>query len=303
MTTSPEHVKGIVITVAGVLVLSPDAVIVRLIAADPWTLLVWRNLMMTTGLMAWLAIRYRRGLGQRLRAIGFHGLLAAILFAASSIFFISALARTTVADTLIIIAVSPLIGAVFSLVFLGERVARRTWMALPSALIGVAIILYPAWQNGAMEANRLAGDLCALGTALSIAGYFTVVRAARKIDMVPALALSGPIAAAAAALAAPAFMVDGRDFLLLAVLGLILMPIAFALISAGPRYLPAPEIGLLLLLETALGPLWAWLVLGEQPGSYAVAGGAVVMVTLAVHAAAGLASARSPIPLPADSGE
>ena len=70
-----------------------------------------------------------------------------------------------------------------------------------------------------------------------------------------------------------------------ALLGLVVLPTAFGLMAVGPRYLPAPEVGLLLLGETVLGPIWVWLVLGETPGSSTLTGGALVILTLALHGA------------------
>ncbi|NJN06071.1 MAG: EamA family transporter, partial [Rhodobacteraceae bacterium] len=85
--------------------------------------------------------------------------------------------------------------------------------------------------------------------------------------------------------------VTARDLALLLVLGLVIMPVSFGLITAGPRYLPAAEVGLLMLLETVLGPLWVWLVIGETPASGTFLGGAIVLTTLVVHSLVGLRDA------------
>jgi drug/metabolite transporter (DMT)-like permease len=66
-------------------------------------------------------------------------------------------------------------------------------------------------------------------------------------------------------------------------MGLYMLPIGTALMFIGPRYIPAPEVGLLLLLESVLGPVWVWLALGEAPGSYTLVGGAIVLSTLALN--------------------
>ncbi|MDX1425147.1 MAG: EamA/RhaT family transporter, partial [Kiloniellales bacterium] len=67
---------------------------------------------------------------------------------------------------------------------------------------------------------------------------------------------------------------------------LAVMPAATILIATGPRYLPAPEVSLILLLETVLGPLWVWLALGEVPSQRTFLGGAIVVAALAAHALA-----------------
>ena len=77
---------------------------------------------------------------------------------------------------------------------------------------------------------------------------------------------------------------------------LVVVPISFNLITLGPRYLPAAEVGLLMLLETVLGPLWVWLVIDEYPGDLAMAGGALVVATLAGHAIASGRRRRVAVP-------
>ena len=116
----------------------------------------------------------------------------------------------------------------------------------------------------------------------------TIVRHARAVNMIPAMAMSGVVGALVVwPLAAPA-AVTGTDLVLLAVMGLIVLPVSFGAVTLGPRYIPAPEVSLLFLLETVLGPLWVWLVLSEDPGPRALLGGAVVVGTLLVHSAVAL---------------
>lgn len=106
--------------------------------------------------------------------------------------------------------------------------------------------------------------------------------------MIPALALSGVIVAAIVAPLANPLSVTGRDMGLLLLLGLLIMPISFGLLTEGPRYLPAPEVSLILLLETGLGPFWVWLAIGEAPTTATFVGGGVLLVTLIGHAFLGV---------------
>jgi drug/metabolite transporter (DMT)-like permease len=94
------------------------------------------------------------------------------------------------------------------------------------------------------------------------------------------MGLSGLILAAVTLVPANLMSIQLMDWVYLALLGLIVVPIPFSLLAIGPRYLPASEVSLLLLLEAVLGPLWVWLVLKEFPGWLALIGGAIVIVTL-----------------------
>jgi drug/metabolite transporter (DMT)-like permease len=282
-----DHRKGLLLTSLGVLVLTPDSLLVRLIDAEPFTLLVWRGALQALGILAILAVQYRGRLTLPFRAIGRSGFLLAAVFSGSTFCFITALSLTSVADVLIIVAAAPLAAAIFSLVFLGESVPPRTWIAICLTLVGIGLLVSEDLGSGS-----LLGDVFAFGCALCVGATFTITRHARAVSMVPAMVLAGCLTGT---LALPLALLLESGGLIFAgpqlgytlVMGLIVVPVSFAFITVGPRYLPAPEVGLLLLLETVLGPIWVWLVIGEYPGDLALLGGALVVATLAGHTIAG----------------
>ncbi len=267
----------------GVLILSPDALIVRLVEADHWTLLWWRGLLTAVGLGAYMIVRNGRNTGAKVRAIGRLGLLSTPLFAGSTILFVISLTLTTAANTLVIVSAAPLFAAVFSRLFLGEAVPMRTWFAVVFGAAGIAVIFADS-----LGAGSLWGDLCAFGTAGFLAGHLVIARHARPVSMVPAVAMSGLLVTALMTPLAAPFAVTTQDFVLLLLLGLLIMPISFGLITSGPRYLPAAEVSLIMLLEAVFGPLWVWLAVSEVPAAGTFLGGAVVLTTLIAHALLGL---------------
>lgn len=288
MAGLPDHVKGLLITGAGVLALSPDALLVRLIAIDPWTMIFWRGLLMALSLAAWqLATRGPAGLAG-LWTLGRAGLAMAACFAASSVFFITALAHTSVANTLIIFSAAPLFAALFSRVFLAEIVAPRTWGAIVGALAGIAVIVSDSPGRGS-----LAGDLSALAGAVCIAALLSVARRTRARNVIPTMAAAGLLSACIVAPLAAPLALGAAQAGLMALLGLAVLPLAVVLTLLGPRYLPAPEVGLILLLETVLGPYWVWLALDEVPTNRALLGGAIVLGVLVLHSALALHGARA----------
>lgn len=279
----PDHAKGLLITVLGVLILTPDSLLVRLISTDIWTLLFWRGLLTSMALAAWLAATYRRQAVAKLRATGLAGLCAAMLFGATTVCFITALKHTSVANTLVIVSAAPLFAALMARLFLHEAVARRTWLAILAALCGILVLV-----SGSFGGGRIVGDLAALATAALLAGSLTVMRRYRDRNMVPAMAISGLFVAMCAFPLGDLSAVTARDAIWLGLLGLLVLPVSFGLMALGPRYLPAPEVSLILLLETVLGPFWVWLVLGEEPGMRAFIGGAIVISALVAHAVVAL---------------
>jgi drug/metabolite transporter (DMT)-like permease len=278
MTASSHRLKGVLLTAIGVLVLTPDAVLIRLIQCDPWTLLFWRGLLQCAALMLGYLVVYRRDAVATFSSVGWFGLLVGISYAAGNILFIHSIRTTSVANTLLIISASPLIAAIYSRLFLREKTKWYTWAAAIISLLGVAIIF-----SGSRISGGGWGDVLAFVAACCMAGSFVLIRAARLSNMIPAVAISGLVIALAVASFAPTLSVTPRDMAYLLVLGGFIIPIAFALITLGPRYISASEVSLLMLIETVLGPTWVWLVLGEQPSPTTYAGGAVVLGALIAH--------------------
>lgn len=132
----------------------------------------------------------------------------------------------------------------------------------------------------------LVGDISAFGTSIFMATTFTIMRRYKEVNMVPAMAISG---IAATLMAIPLIIASTSSFLLTAnaipylIATGILVPIAFALITLGPRYMPAPEVGLIMPLETVLGSYLGWLFLKEQPSELTLIGGILVIATLIIH--------------------
>lgn len=276
--------RGLVLTTLGVLLLTPDTLLIRLIAMEPMSLLVWRGVLQALGTTLILFLLYRGRTWDTFRAIGHKGLLAAGFFTGSTFFFVLALSATSVANTLIIVAAAPLCAALMSRVFLGEGIHGRTWAAIFGALAGIIIL---AWND--LGVGQFWGNLAALAAAFFLAGNFTVLRHSKAVNMIPSLVIGGLMAAALALPFAEvgSFSPPPDQLLYLLLMGLLVLPFSFALIALGPRNLPAPEVALILLLETVLGPLWVWLVIDEYPGDWSLVGGTVVVVTLILHALTG----------------
>ena len=287
VATAPSpHLKGILLALAGVVVISPDGLLIRLISVDHWTLLFWRGLLIATALSAAQLVMRGRAIVTSFTAIGRLGLVASLIRGGGMVFFVLAIRHTTVANTLIILGLSPLWGAVLSRLFLREAVPLRTWMAIPVALAGIALTV--SAEYGSVKP----GDLFALGGSVCLAIYITLVRHVRHLDMTPSLTISSLFVAFAVWPLATPETLGLRDAALLGIMGLVVMPISLVCFVMAPRYILAPEVSLIFLLEMMLGPYWVWLAIGEQPSVLVVMGGGVVMATLAVHTGLALRESR-----------
>lgn len=273
-----DHVKGLLITAIGVLFVVPDSLFVRLIEASAPTITFWRGV--TSGgfiLIGVLAVMGLRGFRDVART-GWPGLIYTVLIATTAPGFVLAVTWTSVANVVFIIASMPVFAAIFSQVFLGETISRRMVLTMMGVFAGLGII---AWGSGETEGASWQGDLMALGVSASFAGAMTAVRKVRNTSMVPAI----PVAYLGASLAIWPFADPGTampsQWPLLLGHGAFIT-VSTTLLTLGPRYIASAEVALLILLESVLAPLLVWAVIGEDPGPWALAGGAVVIGVLFV---------------------
>lgn len=271
--------KGLLITVLGVFVISPDVLLIRLMGADTFTILFWRGLLSGLAILAVYWALTGRGFAAGLRAQGLAGIGIMLVFCAGTFCFLYAATHTQAANTLFISSTAPVFAAILSLVFLGEVVPLRTWVTIGLTMLGIGIIAAGSLQPGG---GSLDGDLAALGAAISMAATFTIARARRALSMVPAMGLAGLLTAVLALPLAPGVQMSGPDILWMALLGLVVVPGGFGLLTTGPRYLPAPDVSLIMLLEAVLGPLLVYWVLHEHPGNHALLGGGLILTVLAL---------------------
>ena len=284
---SNDHARGLALAVTGILILTPDSLLIRLITVDHWSLLFWRGLMTFVTLTLWQLFSDRQTALARIQAIGAMGFLVAMLFALNTSLFVISIRHTAVANTLVILSAAPLIAAVFSSLFLREHAPLRTWIATVIGVAAIALIM-----GDSRGAANLVGDGAALAMAITMAAILTLLRRMRSDSAVAIVALSGLLLALAMLIPSQPLSLSGSDWLFMSLLGLVIIPVSFALAFAAPRYLPAPEVGLIFLLETILGPFLVWLVLGEEPPVATLVGGLVLIITLAVHATFSLRNSR-----------
>jgi drug/metabolite transporter (DMT)-like permease len=277
------RLTGTALVTAAALCWSTGGLIARLVGTDPWTTVFWRSVFCVVFLGGALAIARRGRIVELLRETGWPGLFMAACFATASTSFIMALSRTSVANTLLIQSVSPFIAGLGGWLCLGERVRRRTWVAMAIALAGTVLMLW-----GSPTAGSRVGDLLALLTATAFAGATVIVRWRRAVPMPAAAALAAVLAGTVAFGAAEPGAASAWDLGLLAVFGSVQLGGGLLLFTAGARLIPVAEASLIAVLESVLGPIWVWLVLGEHPGFFSLAGGLVILLALVAHMAADL---------------
>ena len=192
--------------------------------------------------------------------------------------FVISIENTNVANTLIMIALAPMLSVIISFFFLKENPDQKTWMAIIVTTLAVIFIFYDALDAGDFLGNFL-GLICATGLAVGA----VIVRSAKKINLVPSAMLGKLTVALIALLFVDKLKLEGNDLTIIPLMCVMCVAIPFVLVTLAPRYITAAEVNLFFLLETILGPLWVWLVIKEQPSIDTIIGGTVIVVTITIH--------------------
>lgn len=274
-----EHLKGLLITLAGVICILPDSIMARLIEADPMTISFWRATL--TGSVTGLGVLLVMGPGafRRVIALGPRAWIFGLSNGLAGPLFVTAVNNTSVANVVIIVAALPIFTALMAWASLGERITRRMGATIAVVMLGLLVVAY---GSGETEGAHWSGDLLALSAALVFALGLTQARHLRASTLLPAIPL-GHLTTALGLLAfAAPLSVPPSSYAYVALHGGVFIVGSSVLISTGPRYLPPAEVALLLLLESVLTPFLAWGVLGEPPGIYTAIGGAIVLGALVV---------------------
>jgi len=258
-------------------------------AARSFEVTFWRSLFNALALAVGLTVlrgpRLWPGLLRADRVLWASSLCWAVMFTA----FMVALTLTTVANVLVTMAIGPMMTALFSRIFLGQRLPLRTWFAILTAGAGIV------WMFGAEAGNgaSLLGSLVACAVPLAGAANWTLLQrvgesGADAPDMLPAVLIGSVISALVTLPLAWPLQASAHDLRLLALLGTVQLALPCLLLVRLTRELPAAEIALLALLEVLFGVAWAWLGAGERLSASVVMGGTLVLGALVANQALAL---------------
>jgi len=271
-----EHLKGLLITILGVLLVVPDSLFVRLIYAEPMVIAFWRSLISGIFVLLIVALFYgRQGFKDVVNA-GLSSLIYAVLIASTAPAFVLAITNTSVANVVFILASMPVFATLFSRIFLGEPI--RILMVVTMAIVAVGLSLI-AYGSTTVQIASWTGDIWAIYVSIAFAGALTAVRSAKSVSMIPAIPLGYIGGAIVLLFFISPFEVQVEDWNLVLMHGTIIGA-SSCLLTLGPRFISSSEVSLLVLLESVLAPILVWFVLGEHPGRFAIFGGFIVISAL-----------------------
>jgi DME family drug/metabolite transporter len=209
-------------------------------------------------------------------------LLVAVAYALTLILFVTANKETTAANAIFLQETALIYVLLIGPLFLRERLRLLDVVTIAVFVGAIGLFFLDPGTATDTAADPTLGNLLALGSGIGWAFTIAGLRWLGKShgsDQAIGAALAGNLVAAAACLpvALPG-TAGGGDWLTIAYLGVFQIGLAYALLTRAVRFVPAVQASLLLMIEPALSPVWAWIVHGEQPGPWALTGGGVIVV-------------------------
>jgi drug/metabolite transporter (DMT)-like permease len=287
-SSSADYRFGVLCIVAAAFFTSLAGILLRWMeAAGGWQILFYRSLAFVAAMLVFIALRHRGRTARAFLEIGKPGLVAALCLGAAFMLFVFALLKTSVANVVFTVSLSPFFAALFAWVALREAVRPATLVTMGLALAGVGFMI-----GDSLAAGSLDGNLLALVTCLCYSVAIVALRGGRRVDMIPAVCLAGVIAAAISGLMAEDLHISRHDLMLAVTLGVVQLAFQYMLLTTGTRYVPAAEVPLIGRLSLVMAPLWVWIGVGEVPGGLTLIGGAIVLAAICGHGLLTLRAAR-----------
>ena len=274
---SNQH-KGSLLAFIAVMLITPDSIFIRLSNIETWGMLFYRGAIPFVVVLIGLIFFYKNNLLKALLGMGYPGIFYVISFSICNITFLISIQNTNVANTLVMIAMAPMLSAILGSIFLKEVPDQKTWIAIIITLISVTYIFYDS-----IEMGNFYGDLFGIITAFGLACNAVIARFAKDRDLVPSAVIGKLCVAIFAFFFVDSFSLLGSDLIIVPLMCVMCVAIPFVLVTIAPRFIPAEEVNLFFLLETIIGPFWVWVVIKEQPSIETILGGTVIILTIAIH--------------------
>ena len=246
--------------------------------ATLWQILFWRSVFFSITVLVFLIITYKKKIFNSFYLSGLPGFIAGVILSLGFCGYVVAMYSTTVANTNFIISLQILFLAVFGYLFLKEKISPITLFSIILAIAGVFIMV-----GNSLTPGEFTGNLAAFSMPITFAVLIIVVRKYPSIDMVPAQFVAGICCCVIGYLLSTKIMISYHDIFLGFLAGFFQIGFGFIFITIGARTTPSAMVGIIMLSESILGPLWAFLFVSERPSIFSLVGGATILLAVLIQ--------------------
>ena len=268
-----KNIPGPILIFMGALSLSFGGLIVKSFeGATLWQILFWRSLFFSLTVLAFLIISYGKKTFSAFYNSGLPGFFGGIILSFGFCGYVFAMYNTTVANTNFIISLQILFLAIFGYFFLKEKISAITLTSIVLAISGVLLMV-----GNSLTSGELSGNLAAFTMPITFAILIIIIRKFPTVDMVPAQFVAGISSCLIGFLLSNKLMISSHDIFLGFLAGFFQVGFGFIFITIGARTTPSAMVGIIMLSESVLGPVWAFLFVSERPSMFGLIGGAIIL--------------------------
>ena len=240
--------------------------------ATLWQILFWRSLFFIFIVSIFLFLTYKTKVLQAFKKSGFPGLIGGIILSSGFCGYVFAMYNTTVANTNFIIQTQILFLAIFGYIFLKEKISRVTLISIFLAIGGVILMI-----GSSLSPGQMTGNLAAFIMPISFAILILIIRKYPHVDMIPLQLIAGIVAMIVGYFIAGKIIISYHDIFLGFLAGFFQLGFGFIFITIGARNTPSAVVGIIMITEAVLGPLWAWMFANENPPLNVLIGGCIII--------------------------
>jgi drug/metabolite transporter (DMT)-like permease len=275
-----SYASGVVLLLTGTVAFSSAGLFVRILGKDAATTLFWRGIF--TALVIPLYVAWREGPRtlSAFQSVGRAGLAIALCNALSMGAFVTSLQYTTVANNSVIFGTSPFMTAALAWLLIRERPSSATLLFSGLAFVGAILVVGSSFR---LSADSLIGDALAVFMTMTFAMKTVLVRRHANISMVPTGALGAALGCIGALPFVREWSLTAGELATFALFGFTQQGAGLILTTIGIARVPSAHAALLMAFDVPMSPTWVWLVVGEMPGPFVVAGGALVLAAVVGH--------------------
>ena len=268
-----KSLPGPLLIFFGALSLSFGGLIVKSFeGATLWQILFWRSLFFSLTVLTFLIITYKSKVLKSFHDSGLPGFIGGLILSIGFCGYVFAMYNTTVANTNFIISLQILFLAIFGFFFLKEKINLITLISIILAMSGVLLMV-----GNSLSPGELSGNLAAFTMPITFAVLIMIVRKFPSVDMVPAQFVAGVSSCLIGLSLSPTIMISPHDIFLGFLAGFFQIGFGFIFITIGARTTPSAMVGIIMLSESVLGPIWAFLFVSEIPSLYGLIGGVIIL--------------------------
>ncbi|GLO59963.1 membrane protein [Vibrio sp. MACH09] len=269
---------GFLLAITGVILMSLDPIFIRFAGVSGFDTAFLFGLFSAISMPVLLKLNDARGIKSAVKESGWPLLFSGLLMLGSASGLVFSIKMTSIANTFIILSATPALAALFSWLFLKEKVTTATLVSILFVMIGIAIVV-----SGSFGSGNWVGDLLAVFSVICLSLMFTLLRKYQNISRLASVGLGGLLLAIVMFFFATPTSFSAETWFIMAVMGLFTAPIGRVLSMVATRHITAAEVSMTMMLESVLAPIWAFLFFAEVPPLASIIGGVIILLTIFVY--------------------